>query len=281
MEIIKEPHKLTQKIKELRRRGNTIGFVPTMGFLHDGHISLIKEARKETGVVVLSIFVNPTQFAPGEDYNRYPRALEWDRKISEKEEVDIIFAPAPEDMYPEGYSTYVEETHLSRILEGESRPSHFRGVTTVVLKLFNIIQPDISYFGQKDWQQAIIVKRMVRDLNIDTEIKILPTIREKDGLALSSRNTYLKGEERNSATILFHSLMEAKRLIEEGEIEPAEVSRRMEEMIQKEKFAKVDYIQIREPETLETVEKIKGRVIILLAVWIGKVRLIDNMIIEA
>ncbi len=308
MQIINEPHKLTSKIKILKKQGKTVGFVPTMGYLHNGHVSLIKKVRKETDIVVLSIFVNPTQFGPKEDYKKYPRNCSRDSAIAKKAGVDIIFAPSVKGMYPvrnksrryvgtarhcisggiSNGATYVEETKLSGILEGATRPGHFRGVMTVVLKLFNIVQPDISYFGQKDWQQAIIIKKMVKDLNLDTKIKVLPTVREKDGLAQSSRNTYLNKEQRKSATTLYRSLIEAKRLIENGLTDAEEVKKRMREMIKKEFLANppatrragINYIEIREPETLQPVTKISGKVIILLAVKIGKVRLIDNMIIK-
>jgi pantoate--beta-alanine ligase len=292
MIIIKAPHKLTAIIKSLKKQGKTVGFVPTMGCLHDGHISLIKKARKENDIVVLSIFVNPTQFGPKEDYKKYPRNFSRDSAIAKKAGVDIIFAPSAKEMYEDGFSTYIEETNLSNILEGAIRPGHSRGVTTVVLKLFNIVQPDISYFGQKDYQQAVIIKKMVKDLNLDTGIKVLPTVREKDGLAQSSRNTYLSKAERKSATILYRSLLEAKRLIANGLTDADEVKKRMQTMIKKENPApdptfrrddagvNIDYIEIREPETLQTVKKITGNVVILLAVKIGKVRLIDNIIIR-
>jgi pantoate--beta-alanine ligase len=279
MKLVKKPHKLTSTIKSLKKSGKTIGFVPTMGALHDGHVSLIKKARKENDIVVLSIFVNPTQFGQKEDYKKYPRNFSRDNTIAKKAGVDIIFAPSVKDMYPDGFSTYAEETSLSVILEGAIRPGHFRGVTTVVLKLFNIVQPDISYFGQKDWQQAVIIKKMVKDLNLATEIKVLPTIREKDGLAQSSRNTYLNKEQRKYATILYRSLIEAKRLIKNGLTDAEKVKKKMRAFIKKEKLAKIDYVEIREPETLEPIKKISGSVIILLAVRIGKVRLIDNMLI--
>ena len=289
MQTIKEPHKLTAIIKSLKKSGKTVGFVPTMGCLHNGHISLIKKARKETDVVVLSIFVNPTQFGPKEDYKKYPRNFSRDSAIAKKAGTDIIFAPPVEGIYPKGFSTYVEETNLSRILEGAIRPDHFRGVTTVVLKLFNIVQPDISYFGQKDYQQSVIIKKMVKDINLDTKIKVLPTVREKDSLAQSSRNTYLNKEQRKSATVLYRSLTEAKRLIENGLTDAEEIKKIMQAMIEKEKLAHIDYIEIRESETLQPVKKISGDlpasakqagVVILLAVKFGKVRLIDNITIK-
>jgi pantoate--beta-alanine ligase len=293
METLKKPHKLTSIIKALKKKGKTIGFVPTMGYLHEGHVALIKKARKETDIVVLSIFVNPTQFGPKEDYKKYPRNFSHDSAIAKKEGVDIMFAPLVEGMYPDGFSTYVEETELSKTLEGQIRPGHFKGVTTVVLKLFNIVQPDISYFGQKDFQQAVIIKKMVKDLNVDTKIKVLPTVREKDGLAQSSRNTYLSKEQRKTATVLYRSLIKGKSLIESGLTDTEEVKKKMRAMIKKETLApdptsrrddaglkKIDYIEIREPETLQPIKKIGGEVVILLAARIGKVRLIDNMIIK-
>jgi pantoate--beta-alanine ligase len=280
MQIIKFPKKLTSIIKSLKRKGRTIGFVPTMGALHEGHVSLIKKAQKETDVVVLSIFVNPTQFGPKEDYKKYPRNFSRDNAIAKKAGVDIIFAPSTKQMYDENFVTYVEETNLSKILEGKVRPGHFRGVTTVVLKLFNVVQPDISYFGQKDYQQAVIIKKMGKDLNLDTKIKVLPTIREKDGLAKSSRNIYLNKEQRRTATVLYRSLIEATRLIANGLTDTEEVKKRLREMINKERLASIDYIEIREPETLQPVKKVSGDVVILVAVRIGKVRLIDNMIIN-
>ncbi len=280
MQIIKEPHKLTAIIKSYKKRGKTIGFVPTMGALHNGHVSLIKKARKENNIVVLSIFVNPTQFGPKEDYKKYPRNFSRDSAIAKKTGVDIIFAPEVKDIYKSGFSTYIEETNLSHILEGAIRPDHFRGVTTVVLKLFNTVQPDISYFGQKDYQQAVIIKKMVKDLNLDTEIKVLPTVREKDSLAQSSRNIYLNKEERKSAIVLYSSLIYAKELIENGLTDAEEIKKRMRETITKERLAKIDYIEIREPETLQPVKKITREVVILLAVKFGKVRLIDNVIMN-
>ena len=279
MEIIKKPKELTSRIDVLKKEEKTIGLIPTMGYLHEGHVSLIKKAREGVDVLILSIFVNPTQFGPSEDYKNYPQDLLRDTKIAQKEGVDIIFAPHVKDMYPEEFSTYVEEISLSKGLEGKFRPTHFRGVATVVLKLFNIVKPHIAYFGQKDWQQAIIIKRMVKDLNIDTEIKILPIIREENGLAMSSRNNYLNKKEKKSAAILYRSLIEAKKMIEGGVIECSKIKRKMGEIIKREPFTKIDYIEICEPEALEAVEKIKGGGIILLAVWIGRVRLIDNVLI--
>lgn len=280
MKTFKKPYQLTKEIKNLHKKGKTIGFVPTMGSLHDGHISLIKKARKETDIVVLSIFVNPTQFGPKEDYKKYPRNFSRDSKIAKKEGVDIIFAPEVIYMYTKDHSTYTEETELSKILEGAVRPGHFKGVATVVLKLFNIIQPDISYFGQKDYQQAVIIKRMVKDLNLDTKIKVLPTVREKDGLAKSSRNSYLNKAERKAATILYKSLTEAKKQIRSGLTDAEKVKKKIKNMLDKGPLAEIDYVEIRKPSNLEPIKKITDKVVILLAVRIGKVRLIDNVIVK-
>jgi len=277
MKTIKSPLKQQRESEKFKAQGRTIGFVPTMGYLHQGHASLIKEARRRTDIVVVSIFVNPTQFGPGEDYAKYPRDVQRDLDICRDEKVNIVFMPEKEDMYSPNFSTYVAEENLSKVLEGQSRPTHFRGVTTVVGKLFNIVKPNIAYFGAKDWQQAVIVTRMVQDLNIDTEIKILPTVREKDGLAVSSRNTYFNKTERQAATILYRSLQRAEEMIEKGETDVQKVKREVVQVLGKEKLAKLDYIAVCEPSTLKPVSKVKGEVILLLAVYIGKIRLIDNL----
>lgn len=267
--------------KKIRKEGKTISFVPTMGYLHEGHLSLIRQAGKDGDILVLSIFVNPTQFGAGEDPKRYPRDLERDRKLAGKEGVDILFVPSSKEMYPEGYHTFIEVEKLSEPLCGRSRPGHFRGVATVVAKLFNIINPHIAYFGQKDAQQAVIIKRMVNDLNMEVKIKVLPIVREKDGLALSSRNEYLSPEERRAAPVLYKSLQEARMMLDSGERNGRKIILRMEETIRKENPARIDYISVVDGETLENRERIEGRVLIALAVWIGKTRLIDNLIFEA
>jgi len=248
-----------------------------MGYLHEGHLSLIRAARIESDLVVVSIFVNPKQFGPGEDFERYPRDLERDKGMAEKAGADVIFHPPPAEMYPEGSSTFVEETKLSKRLCGLSRPTHFRGVTTVVLKLFNIVVPDAAYFGQKDAQQALIIKRMVRDLNLPVRIEVLPIVREEDGLAMSSRNEYLSAEERKQATVLCRSLMEAKKLIGSGVREPDKIKERMKEIIESAQESRIDYVSIVSGETLDDVEEVRGNVLIALAVFIGKTRLIDNL----
>jgi len=281
MIFIKKIKEMKSYIKEKKREGKIIGFVPTMGYLHPGHLSLIKKAKEDCEVAVVSIFVNPTQFGRGEDYNRYPRNLERDRKLCQKEGVDVIFAPEVKEMYPQGYSTFVEvEGRISSILEGASRPGHFRGVTTILTKLFHIISPDYSYFGEKDYQQALVVKKMVRDLNFNTQIFVLPTVREEDGLAVSSRNSYLNKEERKEAAILYKSLIAAKEKIKKEERDPHRLISCMKNLIEKEPLAKIDYIAVVNPETLKEVKKINKKVLLILAVNIGKTRLIDNMKIE-
>ncbi len=269
---------LSQRIRE---EGKTISFVPTMGYLHEGHLSLIRQARKDSDVLVISIFVNPAQFGAGEDYNRYPRDLERDKKLAEQEGADILFVPSSKEMYPQGYHTFIEVEKLSAPLCGRSRPGHFRGVATVVAKLFNLVRPQSAYFGGKDAQQALLIKKMVNDLNMDIEIKVLPTVREKDGLALSSRNEYLNPEERQVAPVLYRSLQEAQRMLSSGERDSRKVIQRMEEMIWREKLARIDYISIVNGETLGDRERVEGKILIALAVWIGKTRLIDNLLFEA
>lgn len=264
----------SKKIKGTR----VIGFVPTMGSLHEGHLSLIRKARQQCEEVVISIFVNPTQFGKGGDYQRYPRDLSKDMKLSEKEGVDVIFAPFREEMYPQGYSTFVEiKGNLSSTLEGASRPGHFKGVATILTKLFNIINPDYSYFGKKDYQQALVVKKLVKELNLDTRILVLPTIREKDGLALSSRNSYLNKKERKAATILYEALKRAKEWVGEGEKDSSALVSKMRDLIEKEPLARIDYVAVVDPKTLEKVKEVRGEVLALLAVNIGETRLIDNI----
>lgn len=264
----------------LKSSGRTIGFVPTMGFLHEGHLSLVRESLRRADVTVVSIFVNPAQFGPEEDFREYPRDLKRDSGILEREGVDYLFVPEPGEMYPEGYRTYVEVFDLQNKLCGRSRPVHFRGVCTVVLKLFNIVSPDISFFGQKDAQQAIILKRMAKELDLDVRIEVLPTVREKDGLALSSRNTCLNPEERKAALVLFKSLKEAQLMVERGERDSAAIVSRMREIISQEPLARVDYLEIVDMEELNPVARIEKEALAALAVFIGKTRLIDNSILR-
>jgi pantoate--beta-alanine ligase len=280
MKIIKTVMEMRAALKCFRDEGNIIGFVPTMGYLHQGHLSLIRSARKSSDIVVTSIFVNPTQFGPQEDLDRYPRNLKQDAELAEQEGVDYIFNPDVSEMYPEGYKTYVFVEELSDKMCGASRLGHFRGVTTIVLKLFNIIQPQLAYFGQKDAQQAIIVRRMVEDLNLDIKIEVEPIVREADGLAMSSRNAYLNSEERKAALVLYRSLKLAEKLIKQGERDSSAIEHEMRKIINQEPLAKIDYIAIVDNRNLQELDIIKKEVLIALAVHIGKTRLIDNIVIQ-
>ena len=257
-----------------------IGFVPTMGYLHEGHLSLVRQARKENASLVVSVFVNPTQFDPGEDFKQYPRDLERDLDLLSREQVDAVFVPSTEDMYPDGFDASVQVGRLTERLEGKSRPGHLQGVTTVVAKLFNIVQPDTAYFGQKDGQQATVIKKMVADLNMNLKVAVLPTVREADGLAMSSRNSYLSPDERHAATILYKALQLAEKLWK-SENDAGKLRRHMKELIGREPLAAIDYVSIANAKTLEeqgTVVEAPARV--SLAIKIGKTRLIDNIILE-
>lgn len=267
-------------LQEKKKLGKTIGFVPTMGYLHKGHQSLIERAKKENDIVAVSIFVNPTQFGVGEDFDKYPRDLANDRLIAAEAGADLIFAPSIDEMYPEGYQTFVEVNELTKTLCGKSRPTHFRGVTTVVAKLFNIIKPNRAYFGQKDAQQVIVIKRMVKDLSIDIDIVICPIIREIDGLALSSRNLYLSKEAREQATVLSYSLDYVREMILKGERDAEEIKNNIIQIINQKPLANIDYVSIVDIETLVELEQIKGTILIALAVKFEETRLIDNIIVE-
>lgn len=267
---------MTEVSKKAKFKGKNIGLVPTMGALHAGHLSLIRQARKENDFTVVSIFVNPTQFGPKEDFKKYPRKLKLDARLCKKEGVDIIFYPDARPMYPQNYKTYVTVKDFSDVLCGKSRPGHFKGVATVVTKLFNIVQPDVAYFGQKDIQQAIIMKKMVCDLNMPVEIKVMPTVRDKEGLALSSRNTYLNKQEKKDALVLFQALNLAKYLIKHGATDTDRIISRTRHLIEKKKTAKIDYISIVNSDNLKPVKKISKNCLIALAAWIGKTRLVDN-----
>ena len=280
MRVVEKVNDVRATVKEWKAKGLKVGFVPTMGYLHEGHESLIKKASEENDRVVVSIFVNPIQFGPKEDLSTYPRDLERDSKVCESAGADIIFHPENEEMYFKDFSTFVDMNGLTDGLCGKSRPTHFRGVCTVVTKLFNIVAPDRAYFGEKDAQQLAVIKRMVRDLNIDVEIIGCPIVREKDGLAKSSRNTYLSVEERNTATILNKSLTVAKEKIQAGERDSAVIIKLIEEMINSEKLARVDYIEIVDSLSMESVEIIEKSVLVAIAVFIGKTRLIDNFTYE-
>jgi pantoate--beta-alanine ligase len=266
------------KVKEWKSQGLTVGLVPTMGYLHEGHQSLIKKAVEENDRVVVSIFVNPIQFAPNEDLATYPRDLEADKKLCESTGASLIFHPTPEEMYPSGFSTSVAMEGLTKELCGKTRPTHFGGVCTVVSKLFNIVQPDKAYFGQKDAQQLAIVKRMVKDLNFDLEIVGCPIVREADGLAKSSRNTYLSKDERQAALILSKAISLGQEMVQNGEKSAQAVIKAMTDKINTEPLAKIDYVNAVNALTIEPVEEIKGEVLVAIAVYIGKTRLIDNFI---
>lgn len=277
MEIASTVNELREKILAWKKQGRKIGFVPTMGYLHEGHLSLVRESKKRSDLTVVSIFVNPKQFGPSEDYRVYPRDLERDRALLEREGVDLVFYPPVDVMYPEGYKTYVEVEDLQDRLCGKSRPGHFRGVCTVVLKLFNLVQPDEAYFGWKDAQQVIILQKMVEDLNVPVKIVPLPLVRDHDGLALSSRNTYLSPEERWAALVLKKSLDLAEKLILEGEKEASRIREKMIELISAEPLARLDYVEIVKLSNLEPLDRIEGEALIALAVFIGRTRLIDNL----
>lgn len=280
MRIIDSIYEMQHQADVWRRDGKRIALVPTMGYLHEGHLTLMRIAQKQGDVVVASIFVNPTQFGPGEDYERYPRDLERDTRLSEEAGVDVIFSPRPEDMFPVGYQTYVEVTQVTLPLCGRSRPGHFRGVTTVVSKLFNIIKPHVAVFGEKDFQQLVTIRRMVKDLNMEVEIIGCPIVREADGLAMSSRNTYLQAEERKMALRLSQSLKEAQRLVKEGEKRADDILKRVRDTIEGGGGIRIDYAELRNPDTMEEVTAITGPTLLALAAFVGKTRLIDNCILE-
>ncbi|MGC8822706.1 MAG: pantoate--beta-alanine ligase [Desulfurella sp.] len=271
-----------EQMKEFSKKAilaqKSIGFVPTMGYLHEGHLSLIQKARSQNDIVVVSIFVNPLQFAPNEDFNTYPRDFEKDRILCEQNGVDVIFYPGYEEMYPQSYQTYVEVSFLSKPLEGKSRPTHFKGVTTIVLKLFNIVKPTRAYFGKKDAQQLIIIKKMVEDLNLDVEIVPCEIKRDADGLALSSRNVYLNAKERSQAICLKKALDKAKELIDAKIYDSQTIIQNMKDVINSYDLARIDYISINSTDCLsELKEVVLGKTLISLAVFFGKTRLIDNM----
>lgn len=278
---------IVEKIADLRKfieltkdDGDTVGLVPTMGALHEGHISLVRAARARDAFVVVSIFVNPTQFGPSEDLSRYPRPFEADVEKCREAGVDLIFHPSPEEMYPEGFATFVEVGGVTEMLEGEFRPGHFRGVATVVLKLFAAVEPTRAYFGMKDYQQLMVIEKMVRDLNVNVEVVPVATVREPDGLALSSRNVYLSPEERQAALSLYRALTTAKDLAWSGEKDAEAIRQKVLEILQAEPLvSEIDYAAIVDPETLETLDFIETQAVVALAVRIGKTRLIDNTLI--
>jgi len=274
VKTISEIRALRQKLK------GSVGFVPTMGFLHEGHLALVKRAKAENSIVMVSIYVNPAQFGPKEDFGAYPRDLDRDLELLRKEGTDIVFVPSDEEMYPHEFSSWVDVEKVTERLEGASRPGHFRGVATVVAKLFNIVRPTRAYFGQKDAQQVVVINRMVADLNMDLEVVVVPTVRESDGLAMSSRNVYLSPRERQAATILFKALTLARQLRQGGEKDAEKIRRQMTALIRKEPLAQIDYVSIADAGTLEESNLIDRPAVASLAVRIGKTRLIDNMPLE-
>ena len=280
MKIVETIEEVRKQVKEWKKQGLSVGLVPTMGYLHEGHQSLMEAAGKENDKVVVSIFVNPMQFGPTEDLAEYPRDLDHDAKLCEKVGVDLIFHPEPEEMYQPDFCSFVDMTGLTEGLCGKTRPIHFRGVCTVVNKLFNIVQPDKAYFGQKDGQQLAVIRRMVRDLNMDIQIVGCPIIREEDGLAKSSRNTYLSAEEREAALILSQTIAFGKELAE-TEKDAEKVVEAMKEKIETEPLAKIDYVEAVDAISMQPVETLEGECMLAMAVYIGKTRLIDNTLINA
>ncbi len=282
MEIINRIPRMMSVARDMRAEGSRVGLVPTMGALHEGHLSLMARAREMCDIVVASVFVNPAQFGPSEDFERYPRDLARDAELAFAKGVDFIFAPSPEEMYPSGFVTYVTVEGLSERLEGASRPGHFRGVTTVVNKLFNVVQPNFGFFGRKDAQQVIIIKRMVRDLGVDVEIVVGPVVREEDGLALSSRNVYLTTEQRRAAIVLRRALEKARTLYNGGEQEAGRLQAAIRAVVEAEPLARLDYVALTDTRRLDPVEVISsdGPTLISMAVFFGKTRLIDNIVLN-
>jgi pantoate--beta-alanine ligase len=265
--------------RERRASGESIGFVPTMGALHEGHASLIRAARRRADVVAVSIFVNPLQFGIGEDLDRYPKSMAEDIRLCRREGVDVVFVPQVEELYPEKFQTSVRVKGLTERYEGQARPGHFEGVATVVAKLFHLIGPDRAFFGQKDYQQAVVVKQMVQDLDLPIDVVVGPTVRAPDGLALSSRNRFLSAPERKAAVVLFNALNSARRLLQSGERSASKGREAMIHVVTREPMARLDYAAVVDPLTLDELRAVKGRAVLLLAVWIGKTRLIDSMVI--
>ena len=276
--------KVIEKIDDMRRLRQQltepVGLVPTMGYLHEGHLALVRQARDENSSVVVSIFVNPTQFGLQEDYEKYPRDHVLDQAILEKEKTNIVFMPPVAEMYPPQFNSWVEAGKIAERLEGASRPGHFRGVTTVVAKLFNIVQPTRAYFGQKDAQQLLVIKKMVADLDMNLEIVTVPTVREPDGLAMSSRNTYLNPEQRRAALVLYQTLSLAQQLWSQGERDAGRIRQQMKALIQKQPLADIDYVSIADTKTLDELDTVKPPALVSLAVKIGRTRLIDNVVLE-
>ena len=280
MKIIRSPAAMTAWSERLRREGVTIGFVPTMGALHEGHRSLIREARLQCDALVVSIFVNPTQFGPREDLTKYPRPISHDRAICRQEGVDVCFEPTVETMYPAGFQTTVTVPAVARRWEGEASPHHFAGVATVVTKLFGMVRPHRALFGQKDFQQSVLVQQLVKDLNLGVDIVVRPTVREQDGLAMSSRNVYLSPDERGRAVVLYKGLQAGAKVIREGETDARIIQSAMTQVILQESTITTDYLAVCDPRTLEPVSSVTSRVVLLGAVRVGSVRLIDNLLVN-
>jgi pantoate--beta-alanine ligase len=279
MDVYETIEQMRSACQAAKQGGQRLGFVPTMGALHEGHVSLVRAAKARCDVVAASIFVNPTQFGPNEDFSKYPRSFEWDLKLLEKEGVELLFAPSVEEMYPGDAVTFVTVEGLSERLCGKSRPGHFRGVTTVVSKLFHITQPDLAFFGQKDAAQVAIIRRMARDLNLGVEIVVCPIVREADGLAMSSRNAYLSLQQHRSALVLSRSLAQVKKLFEQGERCAGKLGAAGRQVFSEEPSVRLDYFQIVNPETLEPVESISAPALVAVAAFVGGTRLIDNIVL--
>ncbi len=278
MKVIKTIKEMKEWSSSVRQAGKTIAFVPTMGFFHEGHLSLMREGRRRGDLLIVSLFVNPTQFSPNEDFKNYPRDFERDRKMTEEVGVDILFAPEVIEMYPPDHQTSVRVEKVTQNLCGKSRPIHFQGVTTVVMMLFEIVMPHVAIFGEKDYQQLVTVQQMVRDLHMGVEVVGMPTVREADGLAMSSRNTYLLPEERKAARSLHQSLQRAKELLQKGERNADRIIHEVREILQSESLVRIDYAQICDANTLQDVDRIERDVVVALAAFLGKTRLIDNLI---
>lgn len=280
MEVITKINEMQTRVYSIKDRKESIGFVPTMGALHEGHVSLMRSARDENDELVVSIYLNPTQFDNKEDFDNYPRRLDKDIEIVERENADVVFAPDTEEMYPEGFCTYVTQDKFTDTMCGRLRPGHFNGVATIVTKLFNIVKPDRAYFGQKDYQQSVVIEKLVADLNMEIDVKVLPTVRDEDGLALSSRNKRLSPEERRSALCIYGSLLKAKSMFASNIKDAKEIIGEMTAIIKKAKHTRIDYISIVNAHTLKDVSLINGKAVAAVAVWIGNTRLIDNLILE-
>jgi pantoate--beta-alanine ligase len=281
MKTIKTVKAMQETAEAEKRMGRRIGLVTTMGALHEGHLSLVRKARKLSDIVVVSIFVNPTQFGPSEDLANYPRPLNADRRVLRDLDVEYLFMPSGDEMYPSGYMTWVETEEITRKLEGRFRPTHFRGVTTIVAKLLNAVRPDVAVFGQKDAQQAVVIKQMARDLNVPVKIAVAPTVREKSGLAMSSRNRYFNEEQLDRASCIYRGLRSGRKLIQSGELDAKKVIAAVKEPIRRTKSVKIEYISINDAATLDDLDKIVGKVLISLAVRLDGVRLIDNIVVAA